>query len=126
VAATPDRTPPILVTGATGYVGGRLVPLLLERRYRVRCLARDPARLAGRPWRGAVEVVAGDVLTGDGLAAALRGVEVAYYLVHSMGSGRDFHRRDLEAAARFGAAAREAGVARIVYLGGHARATPGH
>ena len=125
MAAATDQAPSILVTGATGYVGGRLVPRLLERGHRVRCLARDPARLAGRPWRHAIEVVAGDVLRGEGLSAALRGVEVAYYLVHSMGGGRDFHRRDLEAAARFGTAAREAGVARIVYLGGLADAAPG-
>jgi len=108
----------ILVTGATGYVGGRLVPRLLEAGHRVRCLARDPRRLAGRPWRERVEVVAGDVLAPESLAPALAGVDIAYYLIHSLGSGEEFARRDREAARAFGAAARAAGVARIVYLGG--------
>jgi uncharacterized protein YbjT (DUF2867 family) len=117
--------PRILVTGATGYVGGRLVPRLLERGCHVRCLVRDPARLAGRPWHGAVEVVAGDLLEPEGLPAALRDVHAAYYLVHSLGGGADFHRRDVAAAANFTRAAREAGVARIIYLGGLAEAAPG-
>jgi len=108
----------ILVTGATGYVGGRLVPRLLDAGYRVRCLARDPRRLEGRPWRTRVEVAAGDVLAPESLAPALAGIEVAYYLIHSLGVGEEFARRDREAARAFGAAARAAGVARIVYLGG--------
>lgn len=108
----------ILVTGATGYIGGRLVPRLLERGRPVRCLARDPARLAGRPWRDAVEVVAGDVLDADSLGPALEGVDTAYYLIHSLGVGDEFHERDLRAARTFGAAAHEAGVRRIIYLGG--------
>lgn len=109
--------PLILVTGATGYIGGRLVPRLLEMGYRVRCLARDPSRLEGRPWVDSVEVAAGDVLRPESLAAAMRGVGTAYYLIHSLGGGADFHRRDLEAARQFGVAAREAGVERIIYLG---------
>ncbi len=115
---------PVLVTGATGYIGGRLVPRLLERGHRVRCLARDPARLRDRPWRDAVEIVAGDVFEPASLASALRGVQAAYYLVHSLGSGVDFHQRDLAAAAGFGAAARAAGVDRIFYLGGLAHESP--
>jgi uncharacterized protein YbjT (DUF2867 family) len=108
----------ILVTGATGYVGGRLVPRLLAAGYRVRCLARDPARLQGRPWIAQVEVVAGDVLNPDSLAAALHGVWVVYYLVHSLGGGSDFSERDLAAARNCAQAAQAAGVQRIIYLGG--------
>jgi uncharacterized protein YbjT (DUF2867 family) len=114
-----------LVTGATGYVGGRLVPRLLEAGRRVRVLARDPSRLAGRPWAEAVEVVRGDVLDPSTLPAALDEVEVAYYLVHSMGEHAAFAARDREAARAFGLAARDAGVKRIVYLGGLGAADTG-
>ena len=79
----------ILVTGATGYVGGRLVPRLLAAGCEVRCLARDPERLAGRPWRDRVEVVAGDALVPATLIPALAGVDVAYYLIHSLGTGEE-------------------------------------
>lgn len=113
--ATP-RT--ILVTGATGYIGGRLVPRLLESGFRVRCLARDPARLQGRPWLAQVEVGAGDCLRAETLSAAMQNVEVAFYLVHSMASGHDFEQRDVLAARNFATAARAAGVQRIIYLGG--------
>ncbi len=115
----------VLVTGATGYIGGRLVPRLLDKGYRVRCLARDPERLRGRPWQAAVEVVRGDVLQPETLGAAMAGVDAAYYLVHSLGGGREFHRRDLAGAGNFARAAREGGVERIVYLGGLAESTPG-
>ncbi|MCS7259244.1 MAG: SDR family oxidoreductase [Anaerolineae bacterium] len=108
----------VLVTGATGYVGGRLVPCLLEAGYRVRCLVRDPGRLQGRSWVNQVEVVQGDVLASEGLREALHGVTVAYYLVHSMSRAPDFYRRDLLAADNFAQAARDAGVQRIIYLGG--------
>jgi uncharacterized protein YbjT (DUF2867 family) len=108
----------ILVTGATGYVGGRLVPRLLESGHGVRCMVRDPERLQGRTWRAQVEVVRGDVLDERTLGAALAGIEVAYYLVHSLGGGHNFEQRDLRAARAFGQAARAAGVQRIVYLGG--------
>jgi uncharacterized protein YbjT (DUF2867 family) len=108
----------ILVTGATGYIGGRLVPRLIEEGYSVRCLVRDANRLAGRPWRSAVEIVEGDVLDAHALQDALRGIDAAFYLIHSMAAGRDFAARDVRAAAQFGAAAREAGVRRIIYLGG--------
>jgi uncharacterized protein YbjT (DUF2867 family) len=108
----------VLVTGATGYIGGRLVPRLLEAGCRVRCLARDSARLQGRPWFGQVEVVAGDCLRAETLPAAMRGVEVAFYLVHSMAGGDDFEQRDVLAARNFAVAARQAGVQRVIYLGG--------
>ncbi len=108
----------MLVTGATGYVGGRLVPQLLEAGYRVRCLVRDPARLQGRPWASQVEVAIGDVLQPETLPAALTGIDVAYDLIHSLRDRPDFHRRDLQAARNFRFAAREAGIQRLIYLGG--------
>jgi uncharacterized protein YbjT (DUF2867 family) len=108
----------ILVTGATGYVGGRLVPRLLAAGHRVRCLVRDPDRLEGRAWLPLVEIVQGDMLEPETLAAAMRGIEVAYYLVHSLGGGGDFSRRDAQAAENCARAASTAGVARIIYLGG--------
>jgi uncharacterized protein YbjT (DUF2867 family) len=117
--------PRILVTGATGYVGGRLIPRLLEQGYQVRVLVRDPARLEGRSWRDRVEVVRGDVLDQASLPAALAGVDATYYLIHSMRGHVDFGRRDLRAARAFAAAAAEQGVARIVYLGGLGRPETG-
>ncbi|MFL5845028.1 MAG: NAD(P)H-binding protein [Solirubrobacteraceae bacterium] len=103
----------VLVTGATGYVGGQLIPVLLERGHEVRALARNPDK-ADLP--EGVEVFKGDVLSGDGLAAALDGVDVAYYLVHSMGGDGGFAERDRQGAHTFGKAARH--VARVIYLGG--------
>jgi uncharacterized protein YbjT (DUF2867 family) len=114
----------ILVTGATGYIGGRLVPRLIEKGYRVRCLLRDPSRLQGRSWQPSVQIVVGDVLQPASLVGAMEGVWTAYYLVHSLGSGSDFHLRDLKAALNFGEAARAAGVERIIYLGGLADPSP--
>lgn len=119
----------ILVTGANGYVGGRLVPQLLARGHAVRCMVREAGRLQGRAWAEHVEVVTGDVLTPASLGPALAGIDVAYYLVHSLAGGGDFHDRDVTAATAFGAAAATAGVARIVYLGGlgdHADALSEH
>ncbi|GAA3044562.1 SDR family oxidoreductase [Streptomyces glomeratus] len=107
-----------LVTGATGYIGGRLVPELLAAGHRVRCLARSPGKLRDHPWAGEVEVVAGDVTRAESVAEAMRGVDVAYYLVHALGAGRGFEDKDRTAARTFGEQARAAGVRRIVYLGG--------
>jgi uncharacterized protein YbjT (DUF2867 family) len=115
-AAVPD-TPRVLLTGASGYVGGRLLGSLEHQGYRVRCLARRPEMLAEKVGP-ATEVVAGDVLDRPSLDAGLRGIGVAYYLVHSMGSSGSFEETDRQAAANFGAAAKAAGVERIVYLGG--------
>ena len=111
----------VLVTGATGYIGGRLVPRLLERGFQVRCLARSAPKLATRPWSGdpGVEIVQGDAGDREALANAMRGCEAAYYLVHSMiVAGRAYEARDKLLARRFGEAAAGAGVGRIVYLGG--------
>jgi uncharacterized protein YbjT (DUF2867 family)/tryptophan-rich sensory protein len=107
----------VLLTGATGYVGGRLLRRLEARGYRVRCLARRPEHLGGRIGPE-TEVVAGDVLDRPTLDAALAGVQVVYYLVHSMGSAGAFEEEDRSAARNVGEAARAAGVRRIVYLGG--------
>ena len=106
----------VLIAGATGYVGGHLAPELLQRGLQVRCLARDPSR-ATLPERA--EVVRGDVLQERTLAPALEGVDVAYYLVHSMGGGdHAFAQRDRTGAEAFARAASAAGVQRVVYLGG--------
>jgi len=113
-----NQPPLILVTGATGYVGGRLVPQLLRMGYKVRVLARDPQRLQGRPWTEQIEMVKGDVMQPDTLQYAMQDVDYAYYLIHSMGSGSNFHERDLLAASNFGQAAIQAQVKRIIYLGG--------
>ncbi|SPF02522.1 SDR family oxidoreductase [Streptomyces sp. MA5143a] len=110
--------PLCLVTGATGYIGGRLVPELLEAGLRVRCLARSPERLRDHPWAGAVEVVRGDVTDAESVARAMRGVDVGYYLVHALGTGDDFEETDRRAARIFGERAHAAGVGRLVYLGG--------
>ncbi len=107
----------ILVTGATGYIGGRLISALEHAGYRVRCLARRPETLAGRVGEN-TEVVAGDCLDAESLHCALAGVHTAYYLVHSMGATSDFAAMDRDAARTFGNAARKAGVRRIIYLGG--------
>jgi len=108
----------ILVTGATGYIGGRLVPNLIDLGHRVRVLSRDPERLLGRSWEKNVEVVEGDVLKPETLTRALEGIDVAYYLIHSMDGKEGFHQRDLKAAQNFGAAAKSSGTERIIYLGG--------
>ena len=110
---------PILLTGASGYVGGYLLEELLRRGHAVRALARNPRPGAFPP---AVEARKGDAVAGSGLRQALAGCRTAYYLIHSMGRGsgpvEEFAARDRQAAHNFGAAAREAGVTRIVYLGG--------
>ncbi|MFI6103330.1 SDR family oxidoreductase [Streptomyces sp. NPDC051310] len=114
----PDRTALCLVTGATGYIGGRLVPELLAAGYGVRCLARSPDKLRDHPWADRVDIVRGDVTDEESVRAALRDVDVAYYLVHALGTGRGFEETDRRAARVFGRSARDAGVRRIVYLGG--------
>ncbi len=108
-----------LVAGATGYIGGRLAPRLIEAGHRVRCLTRSANRLRDVPWAPKTEVVEGDLLAGVSLTDAFDGVDVAYYLVHSLGA-RDFEQRDRRAARTFAQAAARAGVRRIVYLGGPA------
>ena len=109
--------PIVLLTGATGYVGSRLLPLLEERNVQVRCLARKPEKLSGKVAES-TEIIRGDVLEPDFLAEALSGISVAYYLVHLMASSANFEKQDREAAENFGAAAKEAGVQRIIYMGG--------
>ena len=110
--------PLCLVTGASGYIGGRLVPELLAAGYPVRCMARDPAKLSDRPWSGDIEVAKADVMDAAAVRRALAGVGVAYYLIHSLGTGSSFEERDRDSARIFADAARDAGVSRIVYLGG--------
>jgi len=108
----------ILLMGATGYIGGRLAPRLAEAGHDVRCLTRRPERLAGVPWADGVEIVQGDALDPASLGAAMDGVDVVYYLVHSIGTGADFETSDRNAARNTAVAAEGAGVGRIVYLGG--------
>ncbi|RAY11238.1 DUF2867 domain-containing protein [Actinomadura craniellae] len=107
-----------LVTGASGYIGGRLVPELLAAGHRVRCMVRRAGGLRDQPWAARVEVVEADALEPAAVRRALAGVDVAYYLIHAIGRGADFAERDRRAARTFGAAARDAGVGRLVYLGG--------
>jgi uncharacterized protein YbjT (DUF2867 family) len=107
----------ILLTGASGYVGGRLLPLLETEGYRVRCLARRPENLKQKVGP-LTEVVPGDVLDRPSIESAMRGVDAAFYLVHSMGASGSFEEADRQAALNFGAAAKAAGVERIIYLGG--------
>ena len=106
----------VLVTGSSGYVGGRLVTVLLERGYRVRCLVRTPAKVATAPWHEHVEIMQGDV--GGDLTDAMAGVDAAFYLVHSIGSSAEWAEHDRAVAGNFRRAAGDAGMRRIVYLGG--------
>ncbi|MHC2999599.1 SDR family oxidoreductase [Microbacterium sp. HJ5] len=112
------RAPRALVIGATGYIGGRLVPRLLAAGYDVRVLARDPARVVAFEWGSRVDVVAGDATDAAAVGRAVRDVDVLYYLVHSMSAGKGFADADLRAAETVAAAAAAASVGRIVYLGG--------
>lgn len=117
--ARPDGSAPrVLVIGATGYIGGRLVPRLVAAGYDVRVLARDPSRVASFAWGGRVETFGGDASDAAAVADAVQGVDVLYYLVHSMAAGKDFAGADRRAAETVAEAARAAGVGRIVYLGG--------
>ncbi|HVQ77185.1 MAG TPA: NAD(P)H-binding protein, partial [Candidatus Binatia bacterium] len=128
VPGGPKEARPVLVTGATGYVGGRLVPRLLAAGYRVRCLARSRAKLAARHWASdprvqAVEADLGDV---EATAAAMRGCGPAYYLVHSMlATGGRYAEEDRRTAGAFARAAEQAGLSRIIYLGGLGETGPG-
>jgi uncharacterized protein YbjT (DUF2867 family) len=116
-SAAIEHRPLILLTGATGYVGGRLLSRLEAAGYRVRCLTRRPEELGPRLGPNS-ETVYADVLERESLDEALRGGDVAFYLVHSMGSSGGFEEKDRIAAENFGQAARQAGVRRIIYLGG--------
>jgi uncharacterized protein YbjT (DUF2867 family) len=118
--------PPLrcLVTGATGYIGGRLVSELLACGYAVRCMARDATKLGGRPWSAQVEVAVGDAADPAAVAHAMAGVDVAYYLIHSLGTGPSFEHRDRAVACTFAEAAAIDGLRRIVYLGGIAAGDP--
>lgn len=106
----------VLVTGATGYIGGRLIPKLLEAGHEVRAMARHPERLRGRAWASRAEIVHGDLLAPETLRQSLSGCDAAYYLVHSMGGGGDFQARDRAAATNFVEAGQH--LAHVVYLGG--------
>ena len=114
-----DGSAPVaLVLGATGYIGGRLTPRLLNAGYRVRVLARDAARAASFPWGPDCEIIEGSADDADAVAEAMRDVDVVYYLIHSMGAGKDFEEADERAAQTVADAAATAGARRIVYLGG--------
>ena len=108
----------ILVTGVTGYLGARLVPRLLDEGHRIRVLTRDAGKLAAQDWRDRVEIVEGDAASDDVLARALDGIDIGYYLLHSMDGRPGFEERDRELASTFARAAEDAGVGRIVYMSG--------
>lgn len=115
---TIPEAPLSLVTGATGYVGGRLVPELLAAGHRVRVMVRDPRKAEAREWADQVEIVRADATDADQVRDAMVGVDVAYYLLHSIGTGDDFVETERTIAETFAAEAETAGVQRIVYLGG--------
>ncbi|UCD49243.1 MAG: DUF2867 domain-containing protein [Phycisphaerales bacterium] len=108
----------ILLTGATGYIGGQLAPRLLAKGYAVRAMVRTLPAEESRPWQDQVEFVEADPLRPETLPAALRDIQTAFYLIHSLTGGPAFRERDISAARRFGRAAKDAGVERIIYLGG--------
>ena len=110
--------PRVLVTGATGYIGGRLVRELLQHKYTVRVLVRDASKITDYPWANQVEVSVGDAQNPEQLADALREVDVAYYLLHALMVKDDFEAEEKALAEKFGSAAKAAQVSRIVYLGG--------
>ena len=112
-----SNIPVVLLTGATGYVGGRLIPLLEQQPVKLRCLARKPDDLRALV-KESTQIVRGDVLDRGSLDAAMQGVHTAYYLVHLMSGSKDFEKEDRQAATSFAQAAKKANVRRIVYLGG--------
>src|SRR6478735_706445 len=115
----PDGSAPLAVVfGGTGYIGGRLVPRLLNGGYRVRVLSRDPARIRAFTWGSGVEAVAGEAADPEAVEKAVTDADVVYYLVHSMSAGKDFENADRSAAETVANAAAAADVDRIVYLGG--------
>src|ERR1051326_2933192 len=113
----PSAQPIILLTGGTGYVGGRFIPLLEQKPVKLRCLARNPEKLRSQI-KATTEIVQGDVLNGPSLEKAMQGVQTAYYLVHLMSGSTDFEKDDRQAATNFADAAKNAEVRRIIYLGG--------
>lgn len=117
LSPTPS-TPSALVTGATGYIGGRLAPRLIERGHHVRVLARTPGKLSGAPWIDDAEIIKGDLGDLSSLEDAFTDVDVVYHLVHSMGNNKDFGAEERRSALNVVIAARKAGVSRIVYLSG--------
>src|SRR3954451_15784803 len=112
-----ENRPLILLTGGSGYVGGRLIPLLEKQGVKLRCLARSTEKMRSRVQPG-TELVQGDVLDPASLDRAMQGVHTAYYLVHLMSGSKDFEKEDRQAATNFAQAAIKAGVGRIIYLGG--------
>ena len=116
-AAELPKTPVVLLAGATGYVGGRLIPLLEKQPVTLRCLARNPEKLRSAV-QETTQIVRGDVLDAASLDEVLQGVHTAYYLVHLMSGSKDFEKQDRQAAENFATAAKKAGVRRIIYLGG--------
>ncbi|PEN13831.1 NAD(P)-dependent oxidoreductase [Longibacter salinarum] len=108
----------ILVSGATGYVGGRLVPCLLQAGYDVCCFVRSEKRLRAQPWGDRVRVAVGDAMNEEDIEKAMEGIDVAYFLIHSLGTGEDFAERDRKIATNFRRAAEKKGVQRIIYMGG--------
>ena len=113
-----EGLPGCLVTGATGFIGGRLVPELLDAGFRVRCMSRSPRRLRDYPWATRVERVRADATDSEAARRALDGIDVAYYLIHALGTGRSFEEADRRAARTFADAAAAANLRRVVYLGG--------
>ncbi len=113
-----DSAKTCLVTGATGYIGGRLVPALLGEGHRVRVMTRSPERLRDHPWAGEVEIVRADADDAEQVAAAVAGTDVVYYLIHALGGGPSFEETDRRTAQIMARSVREAGVGRLVYLGG--------
>ncbi len=115
---SPNSTQTVLVLGASGYVGGRLIPELLDGGHRVRCVTRNPKTLVGRPWSAAVDVHEADLLEQDSLGDVFAGIDTVYYLVHSLGTGPGFEERERRCAANTREAAEVAGVRHIIYLSG--------